>query len=255
MTHVFGYKIQKIDLILNHVTLMYLYKKALMQIESQRLKCKDLTLSELVLKLTTRDTGFESRMLQTEFYLRLNDKFYDRLHKAVSKLYKGIPGIDTLKEDVFQDTFIIANEEIKEFSINESWSETECEKVLLFWLGKIANNLILKHCKSEKKERENLQAYKLFLKLENRKGTIGKREYKPTYDRSKFEEVWEKIPPVAKEMLFASLEYETLGEENKKHIPDEVIKSLTTRFSVTSATLRKAKQRALAAIRSCKLEN
>jgi hypothetical protein len=226
-----------------------------MQIESQRLKCKELTLIELVLKLTANETSFDTRMLQTEFYLRLNVKFYDRLHKAVSKLYNGIPEIDTLKEDVFQDTFIIANEEIKGFQINENWTETECEKVLLFWLAKIANNLILKHYKTEKKEEKDLQAYKLFLKLENRKGTIGKREYKPTYDRSKFDKVWEKIPLMAKEMLFASLEYDTLGEDNKKHIPDEVIKSLTTRFSVTSATLRKAKQRALAAIRSCKLEN
>ncbi len=255
MTDVIEYKIQKIDLILTHVTLVYLYEKALMQIQSQRLKCKDLTLIELVLNLTMAVTDFDTRMLQTELYLRLNEKFYDRLHKAVSKLYKGIPGIDTLKEDVFQETFIIANKEIKEFCVNESWKENECEKVLLFWLGRIANNLILKHYNAVKKEKEDLQAYKFFVKLENRKGTTGKREYKPTYDRSKFEEVWEKISPMAKEMLFASLEYETLGEDNKKHIPDEVIKSLTTRFSVTSATLRKAKQRALAAIRSCKLEN
>ena len=226
-----------------------------MQIQSQRLKCKDLTLVDLVLNLASSDSVFDTRMLQTEFYVRLKEKFYDQLHKVVNKLYNGIPEISSLIEDVFQETFIIANEEIKGFSIKENCSEKECEKVLLFWLARIANNLILKHYNTEKKRKEDLQAYKLFIKFENRRGSVGKRDYKPTYDRNKFDEVWKKIPLMAKEMLFASLEYETLGEDNKKHIPDDVIKSLTTRFNVTSATLRKAKQRALAAIRSCKLEN
>ena len=226
-----------------------------MQIPSQRIKCKDLTLVDLILRLASVDQDFDTRTLQTEFYNRLDEKFYDRLHKVVNKLYKEIPGIDTFKDDVFQETFMIANEEIKGFILKGNCPERECEKVILFWLGRIANNLILKHYRSEKKEKEDREAYKLFIKLENRRGTIGRREYKPTYDRTKFEEVWKKLPLMAKEMLFASLEYETLAEGNKKHIPDEVIESLSKRFNVTPVALRKAKQRALATIRSCKLEN
>ncbi|MCH8903804.1 MAG: sigma-70 family RNA polymerase sigma factor [Bacteroidetes bacterium] len=217
---------------------------------------KDFTLVALVKSLATGDTKADDvHDLQTELYNRLGAKFYDRVHKIMIKTWGGLPDIDTLKDDIFKDTWIVAMDKIVKFKVDEKWNDDECEKVILFWFGKIANNLLLKLYNTEKKEKEELVGYKHFLESENSKGAIAQRRYKPTYDRVKIQKVMTKLNPMAKEVLFASLKHGTLKEENKNHMPDAVLKQLTDKYKVTPSALRKAKERAIKAIITCKIKN
>src|SRR5690606_8566865 len=105
---------------------------------------------------------------------------------------------------------------------------------------------------------------------------------KQTYDKAKFDAFWNKLNAMSKEILIACLEYGTLKEEvgdhisgketellklkddlgscavpkqvrklmaqsefkerNTDHLPDEVLENLKTKYNVTSAAIRKAKQ-------------
>jgi hypothetical protein len=69
---------------------------------------------------------------------------------------------------LFQDSWILIFEEIKFFETNSRWSESECQKVLLFWMSQFANNLILKQWKKDKIEKKNLKNIQdIFLKIQN----------------------------------------------------------------------------------------
>jgi hypothetical protein len=59
-------------------------------------------------------------------------------------------------------------EEIKFFETNSRWSESECQKVLLFWMSQFANNLILKQWKKDKIEKKNFEKYtRYFSEIQN----------------------------------------------------------------------------------------
>lgn len=225
-----------------------------MQVPANRTNCKNLSIIGLLLQITSEEPSFEIDVIKNELVIRLREKFYDWLHKVASRNFSGLRDFEEIVDDIFQDTFIIAIRQIKEFKLDKNWADQECEKMLLYWLSRIANNLLLNHCKEEKEKKEHLNQYKEFLKSERRPGQIGKRKYEPTYDSIKFQEVWKNLPTMAIEILFASLSQGTLDEENQKHNSDEIIKTLSEKYNVTPNALRKAKQRALAAIKTCKLE-
>lgn len=213
------------------------------------------TLVDLLRLVTSNNDPIYKDFLITEIYRRLNKKFYDRLSKVGNKLFSGLPDIESRIKDVLQDTFKIAFEKIDKFKWEETWSDKECEKVLLFWLSKIANNILLTECKEYKEEKEALEGYKEHIQIENSDGAIGKRNFNPPYDKGKLDEVITKLSPMAKEMLSACLEHDTLQLGNTKHLPDSVIDNLTEKYGVTPGTLRKAKERTIKKILACKLEN
>lgn len=219
----------------------------------QKPQYKDLALIVLVTLLISATTEAEIRELQSEFYKRLGQKFLERCHHSVNKLFKGARDADAMRDDIFQDSFLTAMDEIKEFEMKDEWDDAECEKVILFWLGKIANNKIMKRREEKKKEREFLDGYKYFLKSENRQGSIGKRVFKETYDKEKFATVWEKLNPMSREIILFCAADDTLCEENTKHLPDDKITYLKEKYNVTAAAIRKAKQRALEVLKTCKL--
>jgi|JI102314A2RNA_FD_contig_71_1904056_length_2277_multi_3_in_0_out_0_1 DNA-directed RNA polymerase specialized sigma24 family protein len=236
----------------------------------------------------------QKHRLKTEFYDCLAPKFYDRLYKAASKLYRGIPDWEARMEEVFNDTFMAAFEDLETFEIGDNWDDAECEKVILNWLSVIGNNKFLKLASERKKERKALSGYRDELLRENKPGlTFERKAYKPTYDKAKFDAFWNKLNAMSKEILIACLEYGTLKEEvgyhisgkeiellklkddlgscavpkqvkklmaqsehkerNTDHLPDEVLEKLKTKYGVTSAAIRKAKQRALEGLRNCKI--
>jgi hypothetical protein len=236
----------------------------------------------------------QKQRLKTGFYDCFAPKFYDRLHKAASKLYRGIPDWEARMEEVFNDTFIAAFEDLETFQMGNGWDDAECEKVILNWLSVIGNNKFLKLASDRKKERKALIGYRDEQFRENEPGvTFERKVYKPTYDKAKFDAFWNKLNPMSKEILIACLEYGTLKEEvgdhisgkeiellklkddlgscavpkqaknlmtqsefkerNTDHLPDEVLEKLKTKYVVTSAAIRKAKQRALEGLRNCKI--
>lgn len=225
---------------------------------SQRLNHRNQALTVLVSMLGLCEKEKEDRALKEEFYYRFYEKLYDRVHKSVHKLFKGQPDCDEITDDTFQDTFMLAFQKIKGFKVKDSWDDRECHKVVLHWLGDIANNLLLKKRDLEREDRLKFEKYFYSYQAGLRKGSIGKTKYKPTYDRSKFDQVWEKLTPMAKDILIHCMEYETIGkndEQNTKHLPDGVIVALMQKYNVTKETLRQTKSRALKAIKSCKIEN
>ncbi|MBS1737481.1 MAG: hypothetical protein JSS98_12860 [Bacteroidetes bacterium] len=216
---------------------------------------KDLKLIALIEALIACEDESENRILQDEFYCRLREKFFDRCYKVTTRIYRGTPDIEAIRDDVLQETFITALAQVKTFDMKDHWDDKECKKVLLFWLSEIANRKLLKQKAVESKEKEYLNNYLYHVLSENSNGSIGKRKYKPTYDRTKFDEVWSKMNQMSKDILFLCLEHETLSEENSAHLPSDEISKLIKKYGVSKAAIRKAKQRALTAIKSCKIEN
>lgn len=227
-----------------------------MEVPLPQTSIKDAKLVVIIILLAmTTNTKGNTRELQTEIYNRLREKFYDRLHKATNKLFSGFSEIDMIRDEVFNDAFLLLFEKFPEFKTNENWSDKECEKVLIYWLSDTANKLILKRYREHKIETMNLEAYKSYDEWEQIKGEPVRREYEPTYDVVKFKEVMESLNPLAKEVLLACIETNTIKENNTTHLPDEVIDALTKKYNVTSGAIRKAKERTLKKLINCKIVN
>ena len=215
---------------------------------------QELALIVLLSLLISAPVEADNRDIQTEFYHRFRIKFLDRCHHIATKLYRNEPDIEMIRDDVFQETFMTAMEEIKKFKMDDKWDDAECEKVILFWLAKIANHKLLKRKADEKKEQAILAGdYKYFLKVERKPGGVAKRNYVPTYDKIKFDAVWEKLNPMSREIILLCAESETLCEDNKKHLPDDKTAYLKEKYKVKPAAIRKAKQRAIDTLKTCKL--
>lgn len=219
----------------------------------QKTRHKDLALVVLVSLLISSTTEAEKRELQTEFFKRLSEKFLERCHHSVNNLFRDAPDVTAIRDDIFQESFLTAMDKIQEFKMGSDWDERECEKVLLYWLGQIANNKIMKRRTEEKKKKEFLNEYEYFLKSENESGSISKRIYKPTYDKDKYAFIWGKLNLMSREIILFCAADNTLCQNNKKHLPDDKIAYLKEKYNVTSAAIRKAKQRALEALDNCKL--
>jgi RNA polymerase sigma factor (sigma-70 family) len=216
---------------------------------------KDQNLISLLDELLNSDDETEQRHLQTELYKQLQEGFFDRCTKIAYKLYKGFPDIEERRDDIFQETFITAFEVIKTFTIDPEWDELKYQKKFLNWLGTIANNKILKGHNKDKKDKNGLERYVRHYKSEISNRSIGKRTYKPTYDKVRFAEVWESLNPMSKEIIMLGVEYNAVSEEVIKHLPDKELEALTKKYGVGKPAIRKAKERALKLIRSCKIEN
>lgn len=261
--------------------------------EAQKLGDGEGSLIALLRSFITCRNDQQKQKFKTEFYDYFGPKFYDRLYKIASK-YSGISDWEARMEETFNDTFLVAFEDLETFEVRDNWDEGECEKVILNWLSKIGNNKFLKLTKHWKKERKALIGYRDELHMENRPGiTFERKEYKQTYDKAKFDAFWKKLNAMSKEILIACLEHGTLKEDvgtyisdketelqklkndlgscavpkqlkaflaqsefkkrNTDHLPDEALEHLRTKYNVTSAAIRKAKQRALEGLRNCKI--
>jgi DNA-directed RNA polymerase specialized sigma24 family protein len=215
---------------------------------------QELELIVLLALLISAPVDADNREIQTEFYHRFKDKFLDRCHHIANRLFRGRPDVEAIRDDVFQETFITALEQIKDFEMDKSWDDMECAKVIYCWLAKIANNKLLKRMEELKMEKVFLNGdYKHFLKVEQKQGGVAPRNYIPTYDKEKFEAVWGKLNPMAQEIILLCAKHETLCEDNTKHLPDDDIAHIIKKYGVTKAALRKTKERTIKALNTCKL--
>ncbi len=219
----------------------------------QEFKYEKLKFSEVVELLIATECEVKGGGLKKEFFLRLKDKFLDRCQKVVQRLYNNNAEWEAIRDDVFQETFITAFDKIKKFKTRSLWNEKEYEKVILFWMGEIANRKLLKRIKYEEDENNEIEKYLYFKASEESAASVGKRSYKPTYDRNKFGRIWEKMNPMSKELLLLCIDYETITDDNSKHLPDNIIANLRNKYNVSAAALRQAKSRAIIAIKSCKI--
>jgi DNA-directed RNA polymerase specialized sigma24 family protein len=182
----------------------------------------------------------QSERLKTKLYDCLGPKFYDRLKKGASRLYKGIPDWEARMEEVFIDTFLTAFEKLKTFETGDDWDDIECEKVLLKWLSTIANNKFLKLADESKQEKKALVGYKVEQLRENKTGeTSARKTYKQTYDKSKFDTFWNNLNPMSKEVLLTCLANGTLKDEAGDHISDKEIELLKIKSDLGSGAVPK----------------
>jgi len=180
----------------------------------------------LELFIDCQDEQQEER-LKTKFYNCLGPKFYDRLKKAASRLYSGIPDWEARMEEVFNDTFLTAFEKLKTFESCDDWDDIECEKVLLNWLSVIANNKLLRLADESKIEKKALVGYRLEQLRETKTGEIAERKtYKQTYDKLKFAAFWNNLNAMSREVLLTCLDNGTLKEELGDHVSDKEIELL-----------------------------
>jgi DNA-directed RNA polymerase specialized sigma24 family protein len=247
----------------------------------------------LILTFIECDERQKLASLKNEIYQRIAPKFYDRCKKIGSKLYRGLPHLEEQVDEIFQDTFMVAFEELKKFKIDQNWDESICERVILAWLGKIANNLFLNAARAWKKEKGAATSFRAHELLENIGSEFFTRVSKrPTYDKAKFERFWAKQSEMTKEILICCIKYGTIMDEanvflsdeevelqklkndmdnlskskkvqkfiksgltnkNTDHLPDEMMSELTARYNVTSGAIRKAKERGLKGLRKCKI--
>lgn len=221
-------------------------KSALMKIPGeQQMSGQGGVLVSLIRSLNKcRDDG-EGVRLKTAFYDKLAPKFYDRLKKAASKLYSGIPSLESRIDEVFDDTFLVAFDEISKFDVGNEWDDDECQKVLLNWLSKIANNLLLNLTRAHRKDKKELKTYKEFNKYDLISAPdLERKKYKQTYDKTAFDKFWEKLNPMSKEILLICAELGTINEDTGDHISDEEIELLKVKNDLdTSAIPKEVKKR------------
>jgi hypothetical protein len=198
------------------------------------------SLVSLVKRLIACNDDQESGLLHTAFYDVLKEKFYDRLKKVTSKLYSGIPDWEGRMEEVFSDTFIVAFKEIKTFEVGDEWDNQECQKVILNWMSKIANNLLLKLAKATKKEKGIFEIYRDVQRYDLNSGQeLERKTYKQTYDKSKFDRFWEKLNPMSKEILLICADLGTIKAEGHGYLSDKHVELLKLKNNIDSSELPK----------------
>jgi DNA-directed RNA polymerase specialized sigma24 family protein len=212
------------------------------------------SLVELIGIIKTTSNDDQLRTLHTQFYQRLANKFFGRCTTVVRKLLSNAPAWEHVRDDIYQETFITALEELKRFKLQNHWEDHECEKVLLFWLGRIANNKILNLLKDNKRGRKAVEEFQRMMDIENSEGDTISRKIPPSYEKCKFDKVWSGFNPMTKEIILACLAYDTIRDGNTSHLPDEEIEAITKKYNVKPAAVRKAKQRGIEAIKRCKIE-
>ncbi len=210
--------------------------------------------SSLVQTIQCSSDEAEVNSAKSYLYQNLFEDFYDRCFLSVSKLYGNFPDWQEYTDDVFQETFIVGFEIIRKFKWEKTWTENQFRNKFLYWMAEIANHRILNHINQKLKEEEQNKKYISFLASQSNSGNIGKRKYIPTYDKMKFTLLWQKLNNMTKEILLICAEHETLGENNKNHLPDEAIQYLKNKYNVSSDAIRKAKERGKKLLMECKIE-
>jgi hypothetical protein len=204
--------------------------------EEQLRSGREGSLVSLVQQLIDCTDDQEGQGLKTAFYHCFKEKFYDRLKKATSRLYSGIPDWEGRMKEIFNDTFLVAFKEMKTFKMGDGWDDTECQKVILNWMSEIANNLLLKLSRSTKKEKGILKIYKTIQSYDIVSGQeLERKTYKQTYDKVKFDKFWGKLNPMAKEILLTCAELGTVNVEAGDYLSDREVELLTLKNELSSS--------------------
>ena len=221
----------------------------------EKLNYGELKLADTIRLLSICQNKSEKNLLQKALYHhKVSEEFYDRCAKAIGQFYKGSPDLQDRTDDLFQDSWILIFEEINFFETDSRCSEVECQKVFLFWMSQFANNLILNQWKKDKIEKKNFEKYTRFCIEDSKPGSIGKHNFKPTYDKQKFNKLWSKLNPMSREILLACADRDMFDDDGPKHFSPEFRKYICEKYDVKEDAIRQAKGRAIKALNSCKIE-
>ena len=104
------------------------------------------------------------------------------------------------------------------------------------------------------KKKKDHDKYVKHVTADTSSGSVGKYNYKPTYDREKYDRVWSQMNPMSREIVLKCADIGIFEEDGPRHLPSEFRKYLREKYDVTDAAIRKAKGRAIEALNSCKIE-
>lgn len=216
--------------------------------EEQAWSKREGNLISLVRQLIACEDTRQDRLLKTAFYDCLKEKFFDRLRKAASKRYRGIPDWEGRMREIFNDTFRIALEDIKTFKLGEGWDEAECQKVILNWMSKISNNLLMKLTRVN---REEVMALNVFYGIQRYDLASGqdleRKNPMQTYDKVKFDKFWEKLNPMSRDILLACADLGTIKEESGSYLSDNEIEFLKIKNETESCARSEKVSKAITA--------
>ena len=100
-------------------------------------------------------------------------------------------------------------------------------KVILNWLSKIANNLLLKLLDSHKRDKDGFRDFVAIMKYDEQQDDEFPRDnYKAGYDRAKFDKFWNSLNPMSKEILIICINNGTIKDEGSSYVSEKELARL-----------------------------
>lgn len=221
----------------------------------------NIPLRDLLQKLANPDNHNHERILAEKFRLVFLVDFWEICKSVCNRQFSKRKDCEQITEEIYSGTVIQVFEEIKTFKLpKKATSDIDIKKIIFTWLSKIANFKILEQRSVLKKEKRNLESYKVFLKLKLDKGSHGFRETTKSYDTHKMNKIWDELSDFAKDIVLLCYTHECFPyfdnvtrefTKNSKHLPKEIKNELIERYQTTDYKYRKVKQRAFELIFSC----
>lgn len=219
-----------------------------------------LPIIELLKRLSNPANNSQERVLAEQFRVMFVEDLWRFCKKACEYQFAKRPDRKQIAEDVFSDAFITVFGGLKNFKFPKNANESDVQKIIRTWLAKIANNRIQQQRGIIKKEKENIDGYKAFLKLGLDKGSSGTRIVSKSYDHQKIITTWNNLCELSKDIILTCCEYDCFPRydhatrqyiKNKKHLPKDVKQHLLDKHGTSDANFRKVKERAFADIFGC----
>ncbi len=207
----------------------------------RQLSCKD-----LILLLNAKNDSFvDKEKIFKEFHRRFAERFY--------KKCKGITfeaGFsETLAEDIFQEAFIKLMKKIKDYTVDESFSEKKIENSIVKWFSTTANNEFINYIRKFKPDEGlNDDCDEIEDEIDDE---IECEENLPLI-RVKLREALATLSERERYILLTCANYGCLG--NKNHLPDDVIDDIAKSFSIQKDYIKVLRFRALKKIRALILD-
>lgn len=227
-----------------------------MEASLQKKSYKELTVVSILLLIIACNNESEANELNSLFYNKFNTRLYKYCRIVAYKTYGHTNEWEFMAEEIYQETFISAFEQIKSVRFDETWSDEIATKKITGWLCRIAKNKMMDYIQGRTTEKEQFESYKEFVILKLDKGKTFTREVKVNYDKIKIENVFKSFKPIQMDVALLCAQYDCIGKDgvpNKKHLPDDVIKNLCEKYNTNSTNLRKIKERVLAKLAECRL--
>jgi DNA-directed RNA polymerase specialized sigma24 family protein len=214
-----------------------------MELESSTLKStRELTSLALITLIITGSEETYANKLKEEFFVRYRQKIYDYCLYIANKNFGHSSDWKSVCEDVIQETFLFALYNLGEFKFEKSWSESKLNGKAIAWLGAIAEHKLLDHYNHDRGTEEEVAAFQYDLK--KKLGRIKTVNKKDTYvlERPVLEEAMKQLKERDKDVLYKYLEHGCL--HGTKHLPDDIMSALCTKWDITPGNARQIKGRA-----------
>jgi RNA polymerase sigma factor (sigma-70 family) len=186
----------------------------------------------------------DSSKAKNEFYYRYRSFLLQVCRKSCSHFING----DELADDVFQNTMIKAFNGINRLHEKLVKGKTENSFHIKAWLSVIAKNELIEFLRKNPDERNLANNFRLSY-IENEIPfefiEINEENFsKPSIEQEALEKGLAALTERERDILMTYILYHNQSEPNR-HLPDDILGSLCSRYKISSDNLRQIKKRAL----------